>query len=141
MKDRQNMDLRRENLHGSDAKKHPKRVYANVSFKREVAPVRFLKGRKHFSQSVMVSLAISKLGKTEPFFVTPKVKVNSVYYYEEVFARGPLPDIRQLSGVEGFIFQQDGAPAHRLRHTVAYLNTNVMELIELEKWPQNTVRI
>ena len=52
------------------------RVYANVSFKREVAPARLLKGRKHFSQSVMVSLAVSKLS----FFVTPKAKVNSVYY-------------------------------------------------------------
>jgi len=37
-------------------------VYANVSFKREVAPARLQKGRKHFSQSVMVSLAVSRLG-------------------------------------------------------------------------------
>ena len=34
------------------------RVYAKVKFKRDVTPDRFLKGRKHFSQSVMVSVAI-----------------------------------------------------------------------------------
>ena len=55
-----------------------------VGFKRVVASARLLKGRKHFSQSVMGSLAVSKLGKTAPFFVTPKAKVNSVYYCDEV---------------------------------------------------------
>jgi hypothetical protein len=114
------------------------RVYANVRFKRDVTPARLLKGRKHFSQSVMVSLAVSKLGKTAPFFVTPKAKVNSVYYCDEVLARGLLPDVRQLSGVDGYIFQQDGAPAHRSRHTVAYLNANVPEFIEPENWPPNS---
>jgi len=82
------------------------RVYANVSFEREVAQ----KGRKHFSQSVMVSMVISRLVKTAPFFVTPKAKVNSVYYCEEVLARGLLPDIHQLYGVYGFLFQRDGVP-------------------------------
>src|SRR6476469_3492243 len=72
------------------------------------------------------------------FFVTPKAKVNSVYYCNEVLARGLLPDIRQLSGVDGYIFQQDGAPAHRSRHTVAYLNTNVPQFIEPENWPPNS---
>jgi inhibitor of nuclear factor kappa-B kinase subunit alpha len=114
------------------------RVYANVRFKRDVTPARLLKGRKHFSQSVMVSLAVSKLGKTAPFFVTPKAKVNSVYYCDEVLAQGLLPDIRQLSGVDGYVFQQDGAPAHRSRHTVAYLKANVPEFIEPENWPPNS---
>lgn len=114
------------------------RVYANVRFKRDVTPARLLKGRKHFSLSVMVSLAVSKLGKTAPFFVTPKAKVNSVYYCDEVLAQGLLPDIRQLSGVDGYVFQQDGAPAHRSRHTVAYLKANVPEFIEPENWPPNS---
>ena len=114
------------------------RVYANVRFKRDVAPARLLKGRKHFSQSVMVSLGVSKLGKTAPFFVTPKAKVNSVYYCDEVLARRLLPDIRQLSGVDGCIFQQDGAPAHRSRHTIAFLDANVPDFIEPDNWPPNS---
>jgi hypothetical protein len=113
------------------------RVYAAVNNKREVSTARLLKGRKHFSQSVMVSLAVSKLGKTEPFFVTPRAKVNSIYYCEEVLERGLLPDIRRYSG-DNFIFQQDGAPAHRSRHTVAFLSANVPEFIEPANWPPNS---
>ena len=93
------------------------RVYANVSFKCDITPARLLKGRKHFSQSEMVSVAVLKLGKRAPFFVAPKVKVNSAYYCDEVLARELLPDIRKLSGVNGYIFQEDGAPSHRSRHT------------------------
>src|SRR5258705_290562 len=55
----------------------------NVRFKHGVTSFRLLKGRKHLSQSVMVSLAVSKLGKIAPFIVTPKAKVNSAYYCDE----------------------------------------------------------
>ena len=36
------------------------------------------------------------------------------------------------------LFQQDGAPAHRSRRTVAYLRSNVPEFIEPENWPPNS---
>jgi len=36
------------------------------------------------------------------------------------------------------LFQKDGAPAHRSRHTVAYLRSNVPEFIEQENWPPNS---
>jgi len=47
-----------------------------------------LKGRKHFSQSVrpMVSVAVSKLGKTNLVFVQPGAKINSVYYCENAYS-------------------------------------------------------
>jgi len=37
------------------------------------------------------------------------------------------------------LFQQDGAPAHRSRHTVAYLRSNVPEFIEPKNWPPNSL--
>jgi hypothetical protein len=71
-----------------------------------------------------------------------KDNVSSAYYYcDKVLARGLLHDIRQLSGVDawllwlGYIFQQDGAPAHCSRHMVVYLNTKVSVFIELVNWP------
>jgi len=36
------------------------------------------------------------------------------------------------------LFQQDGAPAHRSRHTVAYLRSNVPEFFEPKNWPPNS---
>jgi len=48
------------------------RVYAPVNTtKRHIAPERLLRERPTFSKSVMVSVAVSKLGCTELFFVQP----------------------------------------------------------------------
>jgi len=68
----------------------------------------------------MVSVAVSKLGKTDLVFVQPAAKINSVYYWHNFLEQGLLPNIRHSSNAN-FLFQQDGAPAHRSRHTVAYL--------------------
>ena len=76
-----------------------------------------MKGRKHFSQSVrlMVSVAVSKLGKTGLVFVQPGAKINSVYYCENVLQQGLLPTIRRISNND-FVFKQDGAPCIPLPH-------------------------
>ena len=60
------------------------RVYVNVKSKSEVSAKRLLEGRKHFPQSVMISVAVSKLGKTHLVFMQPCAKINSVYYCDNV---------------------------------------------------------
>jgi len=42
----------------------------------------------------MVSVAVSKLGKTDLMFVQPSAKINSVYYCHNVLEQGLLPGIR-----------------------------------------------
>jgi len=68
----------------------------------------------------MVSVAVSKLGCMELFFVQPGVKVNGNYYREVLLKEKLLPCIKEISG-DNFIFQQDSAPAHRARDTIALL--------------------
>jgi len=102
-----------------------------------VSAEQLLKGRKHFSQCAMVSVAVSKLGKTDLAFVQPGAKTNSVYYCENILEQGLLSAICRMSNND-FVFQQDGAPAHRSHHTVAYLRSNVPEFIEPENWPPNS---
>src|SRR6218665_1025444 len=97
------------------------RVYANVAVKRDIPSERLLKGRKHFSQRIMVSVAVSQLGKSSLDFVERGAKVNSSYY----------------SG-DNSTFQQDGAPAHRSRKTVAFLTAHVPNFIEPENWQPNS---
>ena len=82
--------------------------------KKEVARERLLRTWPMFSQSLMVSVGIPKLGCTDLVFVDPSVKINGVmcscqssYYPSCVKYR------------EFFVFQQDNAPAHR--HTVRLL--------------------
>ena len=58
---------------------------------------RLLKGRKHFLQSIMVSVAVSKLGKTDLVFVQPAAKINSVYHCENVFEQVLLPGVCHIS--------------------------------------------
>lgn len=114
------------------------RVYVSrETKKREVAADRLLRTRPTFSKSVMVSVAVSKLGCTDLIFVEPGVKVNGAYYRDIVLSQHMLPAIRQLAG-DVFVFQQDSAPAHRARATIEYLLQNTPELISPDQWPPNS---
>ena len=57
----------------------------------------------------MVSVAVSKLAKTDLMCVQPGAKINSVYYCENVLEQGLLPAIRRISNSD-FVLKQDGAP-------------------------------
>ena len=57
----------------------------------------------------MVSVAVSKLAKTDLVFVQLGAKINSVYYCENVLEQGLLPAIRRISNSD-FVLKQDGAP-------------------------------
>ena len=48
-----------------------------------------------------------------------------------------LPDIRAVFG-DYYVFQQDGAPAHRARDTVTMLQRETPEFILPEMWPPVT---
>jgi DDE superfamily endonuclease len=49
-----------------------------------------------------------------------------------------LPDIRWTSQGEFFVFQQDGAPAHRARDTVSFLERETPDFIPPTLWPPNS---
>jgi len=69
------------------------------------ASERLLRTRPTFSETVMVSVGVSKLGCIELFFfVAPEVKINGAYYRDVLLTQKLLPVIRQISGNE-FVFQ------------------------------------
>jgi len=70
---------------------------------RTHASERLLRTRPTFSETVMVSVGVSKLGCTELFFVEPKVEINGAYYRDVLLTQKLLPVIRQISGNE-FVF-------------------------------------
>ena len=114
------------------------RLYAAAGTrKKEIATNRLLAERPTFSKSIMVSVGVSLLGTTELIFVEPGVKINSEYYRNNLLARDMLPVIREISG-EFFILQQDSAPAHRARETIAFLKTKVPQFISPSEWPPNS---
>ena len=79
---------------------------------------RLLRGRKHFLQIVMVSVAVLKPAKTDLAFMQSDAKINCVNYCKNVLEEGLLSAIRRISNND-FVAQQDTAPAHRSHHTVA----------------------
>lgn len=113
------------------------RLYvADGTRKRDVAANRLLRTRPTFCKSLMVSVGVSALGRTNIHFIEPGVKINGQYYRDVVLMQGLLPDIRELS--EYFIFQQDGAPAHRARETVELLQAATPGFISPALWPPNS---
>ena len=61
--------------------------------------------------------------------------MNGTYYRDNFFCQGAtfrhIPDIPGW----GFVFQQDGALAHRARDTVAFLERKVPDFISPALWP------
>ena len=113
------------------------RVYVSAATnKKDVPADRLLRTHPTFSKSIMVSVGISGLGQTEIHFIEPAVKVNGQYYRDVLLMQGLLPNIREIS--EYFIFQQDGAPAHRARDTVRLLEIETLDFIRPMLWPPNS---
>jgi hypothetical protein len=113
------------------------RLYARVDTRKKDIPAdRLLRTRPTFTKSLMVSVGISILGTTDMHFVEPGVKVNGEYYRDVLLTEKLLPDMRRMS--DFFVFQQDGAPAHRARDTVRLLETETPDFIEPSMWPANS---
>ena len=66
----------------------------------------------------------------------PGVKINGQYYRDGLLMEDLLPEIQEFS--ELYIFQEDGAPAHRAREMVALLTNETPDFINPTLWPPNS---
>ena len=114
------------------------RLYAKAGTrKKQLSADRLLRKRSTFSKSAMVSVGVSLLGYTNLIFIDPGVKINGSYYRDTLLRQQLLPAIRSVSG-DFFTFQQDSAPAHRARETVALLSAETPDFISPQDWPPNS---
>ena len=94
--------------------------------------------RSGFLMSLMVSVAISKVGKSSIFFVEPGAKVNGAYYREKLLA-SMIPEMDRLTGYQPYMFMQDGARSHTANETVRFLNQQrYLILLQPNMWPPNS---
>ena len=68
----------------------------------------------------MVSVEVSRMGKTRVVFIDSGAKANSSYYCNIVLKKGLLPDVRAICCHYRWTLQQDGAPAHTAWTTMDY---------------------
>ena len=122
------------------------RTYAPSAYKKStIENKRLYVERSGFPISLMVSVAVSKVGKSSIFFVEPGAKVNGAYYREKLLA-SMIPETDRLTGYQPYVFMQDGARSHIANETVRFLNQqryltwrrfeNTIELKEviLQEW-------
>jgi hypothetical protein len=104
--------------------------------KADVRPDRLLVQRAKFAPHVMVSAGVCWGGKGRLHFVDEKAKVNAPYYIGRLLPE-LIADCKDLLPT-GFIFQQDGAPAHTARIAQDWLQANSPGFIEKDHWPPNS---
>jgi len=83
----------------SPANSQNDRVYApRDARKRQIAAKRLLRCRPNFSKSLMLSVALSKLGCSELVFFEPGVKFDGCYYRDMLLKQQMLPVMRCIAG-------------------------------------------
>jgi len=75
-------------------------------------------------------------GKGRVHFIPDKAKVNDKLYCEILLPR-LVEECRSLLP-SGFIFQQDGATAHKAKLAQNWIATNCSDFIGKDKWPPNS---
>ena len=106
--------------------------------KRDVPDGRLNREQSGFPQKVMVSVAISKAGKTSVLFVDPGAKVDAKYY-TDVLLKKMIPQMNRITGGQDYVFMQDGARSHTAQLTLKHLGKRKhLNLLEPHHWPPNS---
>jgi len=111
------------------------RVWA-AGRKSDVDVSRLIVEREKFAPHVMVSAGVCFNGKGRLHFVDEKAKVNADYYLKNLIPKLIDDSVKLMPA--GFIFQQDGAPAHTARVTQDWLVANCDDFISKNEWPPNS---
>lgn len=104
--------------------------------KRDVHESRLVAERAKFAKHVMVSAGVSYGGKGRLHFIPEKAKVNAKLYVETLLPK-LIEDCKSVLP-RGFIFQQDGAPAHTAKLAQDWIAINCNEFIGKDEWPPNS---
>ena len=114
-------------------------VYASKRLKKsEISEERITREQEGFPKKLMVSVGISKCGKTSIIFVEEGKTVDSKYYCDKIMNE-MIPQMNKMAKRKPYLFMQDGARAHTARFTLNMLRgEKKLQLLEPEKWPANS---
>ena len=108
------------------------RIWVDGSMKKsDIDDPRLYRASETWGKSVMVAMCVSVKGIIGPIFVRKGVKIDGQYYQDSLLTQY-LPKMRAMHP-DGFVFQEDGAPAHRKKAVRTYLSDQKVKC--LEPWP------
>jgi len=84
----------------------------------------------------MVSACVCLGGKGRLYLIPNKTKVNAKLYVETLLPE-LVEDCRSVMP-SGFIFQQDGVPAHTAQLAQDWIATSCSEFVGKDEWPPNS---
>jgi len=94
------------------------RVYTTAtSKKRNIAAGWLLRTRTTFTKFVMVSVGVSKLGRTNLIFVDPGVKINAAYYRDVLLKQECCPISVQFLATSSFFSRTMHRPIGPVRRS------------------------
>ena len=109
-------------------------VYASKRLKKsEISEERIIREQQGFPEKVMVSVGISKAGKTSVIFVEDGKTVNAQYYCKKLLKK----IILEMNKLTKYLFMQDGARAHTAKLFLDMLHEQ-LQLLEPKDWPPNS---
>lgn len=112
------------------------KVYARNSLEANIIAPRILRG--HHPSSVMVWLGVSYSGLTKVHFCEKGVKTGAKVYQDTILEPVVKPLSHTLFQNQGWVFQQDSAPAHKAKTTQTWFRTNKIDFISHEEWPSSS---
>jgi len=89
--------------------------------------------REHFSHSMMMSVSVSKVGKTSVMFIDLGTKVDSNYYYTRVLGQSLLLHTTAVCVCNNWTLQQDSVPSHSARK-LSHTDSPDLNLVDCAIW-------
>ena len=106
--------------------------------KSEVPDEKLFREHSGFPQKIMVSVAISKAGKTSLLFVDPGAKVDADYYCNHLLSK-MIPEMNRITKGQEYLFMQDGARSHTAQLTLSKLQKRKnLYVLAPHYWPPNS---
>ena len=94
--------------------------------------------RQGFPKEIMVSVSVSKRGRTPIHFVDLGISVTGEYYRNRILKK-MIPQMNRIAGYKPYLFMQDGARSHTAKDTVEWLNRQLyLNLLQPQMWPPNS---
>lgn len=109
------------------------RIWA--SDKGAIDPGHFRATRRQGKGSVMVWAAVTENGRSPLVFIPQGVKINAKIYQDLILEGCLMPWADAHFGKKQWTFQQDSAPSHKAKTTIAWLKEKVPRFISPSEWP------